>query len=197
MKALEQASLKSLNSFGVDATAGLLLTIESEEELLSLPAFNPCRDFMLGGGSNALFVSDVPGTVYLNRLKGRDIIKEHDGYAQIEVGAGENWHQLVRWTLDQGLHGLENLSLIPGLAGAAPIQNIGAYGVELSSVLESVTAWDWERSAWVIFNNEECRFGYRDSFFKSSETDRYLITSIRLPKQLAKKSPTAQFFVVP
>ena len=180
MKVLERPSLKSLNTFGVEASAGLLLTIETEEDLLSLPAFDPRRDFVLGGGSNVLFVSDVPGTVFLNRITGKDIVSEHDGYAQLEVGAGENWHQLVRWTLDQGLSGLENLSLIPGLAGAAPIQNIGAYGVELSSVLELVTAWDWQNSTWVIFNQEECHFSYRDSLFKSEETDRYLVTSIRL-----------------
>ncbi len=180
MKVLERPSLKPLNTFGVEASAGLLLTIESEEDLLSAPSFDPHRDFVLGGGSNVLFVSDVPGTVFLNRIAGKDIISEHDGYAQVEVGAGENWHQLVRWTLDQGLSGLENLSLIPGLAGAAPIQNIGAYGVELSSVLERVTAWDWQNSNWVVFNQDECRFGYRDSLFKSAETDRYLVTSIRL-----------------
>lgn len=180
MKVLERASLKSLNTFGVDATASLLLRIETEEDLLSLPAFDPQRDFILGGGSNVLFVSDVPGTVFLNRISGKAIIIEHDGCAQLEVGAGENWHQLVCWSLEQGLSGLENLSLIPGLAGAAPIQNIGAYGVELSSVLEGVTAWDWQNSAWVIFNQDECRFGYRDSLFKSVETDRYLVTSIRL-----------------
>jgi len=180
MKVLERPSLQSLNSFGVEAKAGLLLTINSEEDLLSLPCFDPNRDFVLGGGSNVLFVSDVPGTVYLNRISGKDIVAEHDGYAQLEVGAGENWHQLVRWTLDQGLSGLENLSLIPGLAGAAPIQNIGAYGVELSSVLEQVTAWDWQNSNWIVFNRDECRFGYRDSLFKSVEIDRYLVTSIRL-----------------
>jgi UDP-N-acetylmuramate dehydrogenase len=180
MKVLEHPSLKSLNTFGVDATAGLLLTIETEEDLLSLPAFDPHRDFVLGGGSNVLFVSNVPGAVFLNRISGREIISEHDGYALLEVGAGENWHQLVRWALDQGLSGLENLSLIPGLAGAAPIQNIGAYGVELSSVLEWVTAWDWHNSNWVTFSKDECRFGYRDSFFKSVETDRYFISSIRL-----------------
>jgi len=180
MKVLERPSLQSLNTFGVEATAGLLLTIESEEDLLSAPSFDPHRDFVLGGGSNVLFVSDVPGTVFLNQIAGKDIVGEHDGYAQLEVGAGENWHQLVRWTLDQGLSGLENLSLIPGLAGAAPIQNIGAYGVELSSVLDRVTAWDWQNSSWVVFNRDECRFGYRDSLFKSVETDRYLITSIRL-----------------
>jgi UDP-N-acetylmuramate dehydrogenase len=180
MKVLERTSLKSLNTFGVEVSAGLLLTIETEEDLLSLPAFDPRKDIVLGGGSNVLFVSDIPGTVFLNRIAGKDIVREHDGYAQLEVGAGENWHQLVRWSLDQGLSGLENLSLIPGLAGAAPIQNIGAYGVELSSMLELVTAWDWQNSAWVIFNRDECRFGYRDSLFKSLETDRYLITSIRL-----------------
>ena len=180
MKVLERPSLKSLNTFGVDATAGLLLTIETEEDLLSLPAFDPRRDFVLGGGSNVLFVTDVPGTVFLNRIAGKDIVSEHDSYALLEVGAGENWHRLVRWSLDQGLSGLENLSLIPGLAGAAPIQNIGAYGVELSSVLELVTAWDWQTSSWVTFNKDECRFGYRDSLFKSVETGRYLVTSIRL-----------------
>ncbi len=180
MKVLERPSLKSLSTFGVDASAGLLLTIETEEDLLALPAFDQHRDFVLGGGSNVLFVSDVPGTVFLNRITGKDIISEHDGYAQLEVGAGESWHELVRWSLDQGLSGLENLSLIPGLAGAAPIQNIGAYGVELSSLLELVTAWDWKNSTWVSFNKDECRFGYRDSLFKSVEPDRYLITSIRL-----------------
>ncbi len=86
----------------------------------------------------------------------------------------------MRWSLDQGLCGLENLSLIPGLVGAAPIQNIGAYGVELSSVLERVTAWDWKKTAWTSLDREECRFAYRDSLFKSLEPDRYLITSIRL-----------------
>jgi UDP-N-acetylmuramate dehydrogenase len=185
MKVLERPSLKSLNTFGVDATAGLLLTIETEEDLLSLPAFDPRRDFVLGGGSNVLFVTDVPGTVFLNRIAGKDIVSEHDSYVLLEVGAGENWHRLVRWSLDQGLSGLENLSLIPGLAGAAPIQNIGAYGVELSSVLELVTAWDWQTSSWVTFNKDECRFGYRDSLFKSVKTGRYLITSIRL--QLNRK----------
>jgi UDP-N-acetylmuramate dehydrogenase len=174
MKVLERPSLKSLNTFGVEASASLLLTIENEEDLLSLPAFDPHRDIVLGGGSNVLFVSDVPGTVFLIRISGKEIISEHDGYAQLEVGAGENWHQLVRWSLDQGLSGLENLSLIPGLAGAA------AYGVELSSVLELVTVWDWQNSAWVTFSKDECRFGYRDSLFKSVETDRYLVTSIRL-----------------
>ena len=180
MKVQESPSLKSFNSFGVSASAKLLLTLESEEDLLSLPVFDRQKDLILGAGSNVLIVSDVPGTVFLNRILGKNIINEHDGCVQLEVGAGENWHQLVRWSIDQGLSGLENLSLIPGLAGAAPIQNIGAYGVELSSVLERVTAWDWKKCMWNTFNRNECRFGYRDSRFKSVERDRYLVTSIRL-----------------
>jgi UDP-N-acetylmuramate dehydrogenase len=180
MKVTERASLRDHNSFGIQASAGLLLTVESEEDLLSMPAFDPGRDFVLGGGSNVLFVSDVPGTVFLNRIAGKEIIDRNDKHALVEVGAGENWHQLVRWSLKQELYGLENLSLIPGLAGAAPMQNIGAYGVELSSVLENVTAWDWRRSTWVGFSKDDCGLAYRSSRFKTSEPDRYLITSIRL-----------------
>lgn len=180
MKALENASLKGLNTFGVEASAKLLLTIETEEDLLTLPAFDSRNDLVLGGGSNVLFATDIPGTAFLNRITGREIIEDHDDQVLIEAGAGEVWHDLVLWSLANGLSGLENLSLIPGLAGAAPIQNIGAYGVELSSVLEGVTAWDWQKASWVVFSKDECRLGYRDSRFKSLEPHRYLITSIRL-----------------
>ena len=180
MKVTEQPSLKTFNTFGVEASAGLMLTLETEEDLLSLPPFLPDRDFVLGGGSNVLFVTGVPGTVVHNRITGREIVKTDQDHAWIEAGAGENWHELVRWTLQNGLSGLENLSLIPGFAGAAPIQNIGAYGVELATVLESVTAWDLSRSVWKSFSLEECQLAYRDSRFKSSEPGRFLITSIRL-----------------
>ena len=180
MKVVERPSLKGMNSFGVDASAGLLIEIESEEDVLSLPAFNPTRDLVLGGGSNVVFASDVPGIVFHNHILGRTIIEDSAEHAVLEIGAGENWHQLVRWSLDRGLSGLENLSLIPGQAGAAPIQNIGAYGVELSSVLRGVTAWDWQRSAWVCFECVECQLGYRDSLFKSAAADRYLVTSLQL-----------------
>jgi len=180
MKVLQNAPLKELNTFGVEASANLLLTVETEEDLLSMPVFDPQKDFVLGGGSNVLFVTDVPGTVFLSRITGREIIDEQDGHAVVEVGAGENWHELVQWSLAEGFSGLENLSLIPGLAGAAPIQNIGAYGVELSSVLEGVTAWDWKKASWVRFDNDACQLEYRDSRFKSAESGRYLITSVRL-----------------
>jgi UDP-N-acetylmuramate dehydrogenase len=180
MKVTNNPSLKTFNTFGVEASAGLMLTLENEEDLLSLPPFDPGRDLILGGGSNVLFATDVPGTVIHNRITGREIVKTSDHHAWVEAGAGENWHELVRWTLKNGLSGLENLSLIPGLAGAAPIQNIGAYGVELASVLEGVTAWDFSRSTWKTFSHEDCGLAYRDSRFKTTEPDRFLITSIRL-----------------
>jgi UDP-N-acetylmuramate dehydrogenase len=180
VKVAESASLKALNTFGIEAKAALLLEIETEEDVLSLPSFRPGHDLVLGGGSNILLLSDVLGSAFLNRISGRQIINEQDDHVLIEAGAGENWHQLVLWSLEQGLSGLENLSLIPGLAGAAPMQNIGAYGVEVSSVLESVTAWDWHNECWMVFGNDDCQFAYRDSRFKSVEPDRYLITSIQL-----------------
>jgi UDP-N-acetylmuramate dehydrogenase len=180
MKITERPSLKALNSFGVQAAAGLLIRLDNEEDVLSMPPFDPARDLLLGGGSNVLITSDVPGTVWLNRITGRSIVHTSSEHGWVDVGAGENWHDLVRWTLDHGLSGLENLSLIPGLAGAAPIQNIGAYGVELSSVLESVTAWDTLNACWTVLTARDCQLGYRDSRFKSGEPGRYLITSIRL-----------------
>jgi UDP-N-acetylmuramate dehydrogenase len=180
MKVRENASLRTLNTFGVPARAGLLIEIDNEEDVLSAPVYNPETDLILGGGSNVLLVSDVPGTVFLNRIMGQSIIETDGDEVVLEVAAGENWHDLVQSTLAQGLHGLENLSLIPGLAGAAPIQNIGAYGVELSSSLEFVTAWDWNKATWVNFAADECELEYRDSRFKSREPNRYFITSIGL-----------------
>ena len=180
MKVTERPQLGHLNTFGLPARASLLITLETEEDVLTSPVFDPRRDFILGGGSNVLFVRDVPGTVFLNRMTGIDIVEEHDGDLLVDVGAGENWHQVVEWSIRQGWSGIENLALIPGLAGAGPIQNIGAYGVELASVLESVTAWDWTSASWVVLPANECEFSYRDSRFKSREPDRYFITSIRL-----------------
>jgi len=180
MKALERPSLKALNTFAVEASAALLLTIESEEDLLSAPLFDPTRDLVLGSGSNIVLAGNVPGTVYRVCIAGRHVVHEETDHAVVELGAGEDWHRAVRWSLKRGYSGLENLSLIPGTAGAAPLQNIGAYGVELSGVLERVTAWDWHAAHWVSFSRDDCRLGYRDSRFKSLEPDRYLITSVRL-----------------
>ena len=180
MKVRENPSLRGLNTFGIKASASLGIDIETEEDLLTIPAFNPGKDLVLGGGSNIILVDNIPGTVYLNRIKGIDVVGDSGDSCLVEVGAGESWHGLVQWALDHDLSGLENLSLIPGCAGAAPIQNIGAYGVELESVLARVSCWDWQTASWRSFEREDCGFGYRDSRFKSLEPDRYLITSIRL-----------------
>lgn len=180
MKVRENLSLEGLNTFGIRASAGLGIEIETEEDLLTVPSFNPGKDLVLGGGSNIILVDNIPGTVYLNRIMGIDVVGNSGDTYLVEVGAGECWHGLVQWALDNGLSGLENLSLIPGCAGAAPIQNIGAYGVELESVLDRVSCWDWQTASWRSFGREDCGFGYRDSRFKSLEPDRYLITSIRL-----------------
>ena len=185
MKSESNFSLKTFNSFGVDAHAAQMLILESMDDIVDLRScqYQADIDLVLGGGSNMLFVSDVPGTVYLNRIKGRRLIEEDGDSVLIEAAAGENWHQLVLWTLDQGYCGLENLSLIPGLVGAAPMQNIGAYGVEISSVLDSVTVFDWQQCEVVNIDVADCGFAYRDSRFKSTEAGRFLILSARLRLQ--------------
>jgi len=186
MKRTRHASLKNLNSFSVEARAGQILELECEDDLQTFASeyqFDPDADLVLGGGSNVLFVSDVPGSVILNRVTGRKIIADSDNEVLIEACGGENWHQLVLWSLEQGLSGIENLSLIPGLAGAAPMQNIGAYGVELADVLESVQAVELKTGQIHDFSHADCQFGYRDSRFKTIDTDRFLITRIRLRLQ--------------
>lgn len=172
-------SLKALNTLGVSAHATHITELTDAQQLPG-QAFDPNTDLVLGEGSNVLIADDVPGTVLLNRLRGRRVLESDDDGAVIEAAAGEPWHGLVRWSLDQGLSGLENLSLIPGLAGAAPLQNIGAYGVELADHLQSLDAWDWHEQRMRRFSVDECRFGYRDSYFKTGEPDRYLVTAIRL-----------------
>lgn len=183
MKRIRDASLKQLNSFGVEARAGELIVLETDEDLQAFAAdmnFDPGRDLVLGGGSNILFTGDVDGTVILNHPTGKRVDEDDGEAAVVEAAAGENWHGLVIWSLEQGLSGLENLSLIPGLTGAAPIQNIGAYGVELSDVLESVTALDLVQGGFMEFAAKDCGLGYRDSRFKTLEPGRYMITRIRL-----------------
>jgi UDP-N-acetylmuramate dehydrogenase len=179
MRQAEQVSLRRYNTFGVEAKARHVVQLESESDLEGL-ALDPETDLVLGGGSNILFAGDVDGTVIINRIGGFRIVDLVDDVAVVDAAGGAIWHSLVLWSLAQGLSGLENLSLIPGLVGAAPMQNIGAYGVEISDHLESVRAWDRQDRAWISFSNRDCRFGYRDSRFKKDEAGRYLITSVRL-----------------
>ena len=183
MKRISDASLRHLNSFSVEARAGQILELESEQDLQSFTSehrFDNRRDLILGGGSNVLFAGNVEGSVILNRITGKRIVEDSNDEVLVEACAGENWHQLVLWCLDQGLSGIENLSLIPGLAGAAPMQNIGAYGVELADVLDSVQTLDLERGHPREFKQQDCHLTYRNSRFKSADAGKYLITGIRL-----------------
>ena len=186
MKRTENASLKNLNSFSVEARAGQLLELETEADLLTLATqfkFDAARDLVMGSGSNILFASDIEGTVLLNRIQGKRIVTDTDNEILVEVCGGENWHQLVLWCLDQGLSGIENLSLIPGSAGAAPMQNIGAYRVELSDVIDSVQVLELESGETHSFIHKDCQFDYRNSRFKTTDAGRYLITHIYLRLQ--------------
>jgi UDP-N-acetylmuramate dehydrogenase len=186
MKQILNASLKHLNSFSVEARAGSLLELESEEDLQTLipqHSFDVTSDLILGGGSNIVFAGDIEGTVILNRVTGKRIVEDSNEEVVVEANAGENWHQLVLWCLGHGLSGIENLSLIPGLVGAAPMQNIGAYGVELADVLESVFTLDLKNGVAREFRQKDCHFTYRNSRFKSTDAGKYLITGVRLRLQ--------------
>lgn len=177
----ENIALKAYNTFGVPAKARYFVEITGLEQLqkvLQLTAYP--EKMVLGGGSNVLLTRDVNALVMHLTLKGIALVEEDDDAVIIEVMAGENWHQLVLWSLEQGYGGLENLSLIPGNAGAAPLQNIGAYGVELKDVFVSCNAMDRETGERVRFDRQACAFGYRDSLFKRAAKDRYVITSLRL-----------------
>ncbi|MCM5569689.1 UDP-N-acetylmuramate dehydrogenase [Burkholderiaceae bacterium FT117] len=177
----EPASLRPFNSFGVDARASRLVTLEDPTDVaaaLALLAEAP-RALVLGGGSNLLLAGDFDGTVLRVALRGRRVVSAGENDAIVEAAAGENWHDFVCWTLDQGLHGLENLSLIPGTVGASPIQNIGAYGVEMRERFDSLEAVDRHTGERRRLGPADCRFGYRDSVFKHPDGERWLILSVR------------------
>lgn len=191
MQIEENASLRGLNTFRVEARARFLVVLETLEDI---PAFLADEQFhglprlILGGGSNILFRDDFPGVVAHVALKGVELLGEDSNCRYLAVAAGENWHALVRWTVEQGWPGLENLSLIPGTVGAAPVQNIGAYGVELADVCQAVEAVNLDTGESGIITAEDCRFAYRDSRFKQ-EPGRWLITSVllKLPKAFEPK----------
>ena len=175
------AQLKALNSFAIDARAERLLELRDVADLPAaldaLRAHPPA--LVLGGGSNLLFTRDPPGTVLHVALQGRRVLDERGGEALVEAAAGENWHAFVEWTLAQGLYGLENLALIPGSVGASPIQNIGAYGVEMRErfdSLDAVSLADGERRR---FAAADCAFGYRDSVFRHAQGAHWLIIAVR------------------
>lgn len=179
----EYVSLKPYNTFGVDTTARYFFTIEHSDQLTELIRNHPewmATYYMIGGGSNVLFIDDYPGLIILNRIFGKRIVQESEDYILLQVGAGENWHKLVRYAVERGWGGIENLSLIPGTVGAAPIQNIGAYGVELEEVFHSLEAVELSTGNKRHFKKKDCGFGYRNSVFKQSERGRWCITSVAL-----------------
>ena len=172
------ADITALSTFRLPARAAELVILRSAEQIAALPPAEHA-ELMLGGGSNTIFTGNWPGRIVLNRLTG--ISFETSGNdVLVTAAAGENWHRLVRTCVDRGLHGLENLAMIPGSVGAAPMQNIGAYGVELSDVFERLTAWDRTEQRMTSLAKSDCAFDYRDSRFKSAEPGRHLITSVTL-----------------
>ncbi len=176
-------NLSDLTTFRTTAYAKQLIIIDKLSVLENLPNQLANQAFIvLGSGSNVLFANDYQGIVLVNRLRGiKIIIQEDSQHTLIEVAAGENWHNLVLTLNQQGLYGLENLALIPGTMGAAPVQNIGAYGVEVADFIDSVTAFDISTKTFVTFSNEECGFAYRNSHFKQADwRKKYIITSVTL-----------------
>ncbi|MES2023839.1 MAG: UDP-N-acetylmuramate dehydrogenase [Patescibacteria group bacterium] len=183
MEIIKDYDLKDLNTFGVHARAKYFVTLEREEdlpELFNLSEFKNNQKLFLGGGSNILFTKDFDGIVILNKLKGIEVVSEDTESVFIKCMGGEIWDDLVQFTVERGLWGIENLALVPGTAGAAPMQNIGAYGVELKNTLEDIEAYDIESGEKKVFKNAECEFGYRDSIFKSKVKGKYFITAITI-----------------
>ncbi|MCB0459925.1 MAG: UDP-N-acetylmuramate dehydrogenase [Flavobacteriaceae bacterium] len=189
MKVLYNTSLKSYNTFGIDVKAKTFVEITSEKELIdALDQFRDEDKLVLGGGSNMLLTKDVESVVFHLNSKGKEILKEDENTILVKASAGENWHSLVLWCIEKNYGGLENLSLIPGNVGTSPIQNIGAYGVELKDVFYSCEAIHTKTLKKHTFSKEECKFGYRESIFKTTEKGNYIITNVTF--QLTKKNHT-------
>lgn len=175
-------SLKPYNTFGIDVSARYLVEVENDEDiqtLLQLPNVQTLPKLILGGGSNLLLTQDFNGLVVKINIKGIHTLKEDQDYIWLKVGAGENWHDFVMYCVERGLGGIENLSLIPGTVGAAPMQNIGAYGVEIKDTFDRLEAVNISTGEKQIFINKDCRFGYRDSIFKNEAKGHYIINSVQ------------------
>ncbi len=183
MEILRNYDLKKLNTFGIAAKAKFFTEIKSPEEvikLFQLPEFKDNERLFLGGGSNVLFTKDFDGIVILNKLKGIEIVFEDEKSISVKAMGGELWHDLVVFAAERNYWGIENLSLVPGTVGAAPMQNIGAYGAELKNTLRQVEAIDLASGVIRVFSHEECHLGYRDSVFKNTLKGKYFILSITI-----------------
>lgn len=182
-------SLLRHNTFGIDVKCRQFVEYNDENELretLKMLKENTEAPWLhIGGGSNLLFTKDYPGTILHSGIYGKEIIEESDESVLLRVGAAEDWDKLVEWCVEKGLHGLENLSLIPGEAGASAVQNIGAYGVEVESLIEKVETLKVETGEARIFLHDECEYGYRTSVFKQHHKGKFIVTHVqyRLSKQ--------------
>lgn len=177
----ENVSLQPYNTFGIAATARFLTEVthvEQLRELLRNPSFQHVPKLILGGGSNLLFTRDFDGLVIKISIVGIEKVREDSEHVYLKVGAGVAWHELVVYCIDHAYAGMENLSLIPGTVGAAPMQNIGAYGVEIKETFSSLEALHVKTGEWRTFTNAECEFGYRESVFKKDLKGQYIITHV-------------------
>ncbi len=177
----ENIPLKKFNTFGIDVSSKYFLEINSTTDIqnfLSDKKFSSEEKLILGGGSNILFTKNFNGVVLKNNLKGIELLKEDSENYFVKAGGGEVWHEFVLHCIKNNYAGVENLSLIPGSVGAAPIQNIGAYGVEQKETFFELEAISIEENKKVVFKNSECKFGYRDSIFKREEKNKFIITSV-------------------
>jgi UDP-N-acetylmuramate dehydrogenase len=181
MQIRENISLRPFNTFGIDATARYFTTFTSEtelQEILESPLVIQRPPLVLGGGSNILLTKDLPNLVLKNEIGGIAVVGEDDEYIYLKAGAGVNWHQLVLYCVRNNFAGMENLSLIPGNVGASPMQNIGAYGVEIKDIFHQLEAYHIADKKEVTFSREECAFGYRESVFKRKYKGQFVITSV-------------------
>jgi len=183
----QSVSLRPFNTFGIEARARHYVRITSTEQLLAVfadPVLKAMPRLVLGGGSNLLLTKDFDGLVVHMALSGRDLVGSDDSRYFVRAAAGETWHDFVQWTLAQGWGGLENLSLIPGTAGAAPIQNIGAYGVETKDLFHSLTVFDPASGGTRVMDKADCRFAYRDSVFKHEGRELIILdVTFALPRE--------------
>ncbi|KAA3649345.1 MAG: UDP-N-acetylmuramate dehydrogenase [Bacteroidetes bacterium] len=188
MKFAENVDLKPFNTFGIEAKANQFVEINSREEAITLikeQNLTNLKHLILGGGSNILLTENFEGLIIKNNIKGIKVCKSTDDSVVLEVGAGENWHEFVMYCIDNNYCGVENLSLIPGCVGASPMQNIGAYGVEVKDLIESVETIALNDGKVTVFQNADCAFDYRSSIFKTTHKNQYLICSVKF--KLSKK----------
>ena len=171
--------LKPYNTFGISVKANYFAAFHDVSSLASLLRDNREKNItILGGGSNVLFTQQYEGIILRNEIKGKEVVKENDNFVFVKAGAGENWHEFVLYSISNNWGGIENLSLIPGSVGASPMQNIGAYGVEIKDVFHELEAFNIETDELETFSHSECQFGYRESVFKRALKGKYVITSV-------------------